>query len=88
MRFWKRAATLQIGSNRYDMANLFFTFEVPFEDSEELGSATIKAYNLSPATRSGIKKGQVVILNAGYEGDVGTIFTGKRSEERRVGKEC
>ena len=79
MRFWKRAATLQIGSNRYDMANLFFTFEVPFEDSEELGSATIKAYNLSPATRSGIKKGQVVILNAGYEGDVGTIFTGKVS---------
>ena len=89
MRFWKRAATLQIGSNRYDMANLFFTFEVPFEDSEELGSATIKAYNLSPATRSGIKKGQVVILNAGYEGDVGTIFTGKvsRMSSKKEGTE-
>lgn len=79
MKFWKRAATLQIGSSRYDMSSLYFTFEVPFEDSEELGTATFKAYNLSPSTRSGIKKGCVVILNAGYEGDVGTVFTGKVS---------
>jgi hypothetical protein len=79
MRFWKRAATLQIGSSRYDMSSLYFTFDVPFEDSEELGTATIKAHNLSKATRSGIKKGNVIILNAGYEGDVGTIFVGKVS---------
>ena len=79
MNFWKRAATLQIGTNLYDLSKLFFTFEVPFEDSEELQTATIVAHNLSKATRSSIKRGQVVILNAGYEGDVGTIFVGKVS---------
>lgn len=79
MKFWKRAATLQIGSKRYDMANLYFTFEVPFKDSEELGTATITAHNLSESTRKSIKKGTVIILNAGYEGDVGVIFTGKAS---------
>lgn len=79
MKFWKRAATLQLGTNLYDLSKLFFTFEVPFEDSEELQTATIVAHNLSKATRSGIKRGQVVILNAGYEGDVGTIFVGKVS---------
>lgn len=79
MKFWKRAATLQIGPKRYDMASLYFEFEVPFKDSEELGSATITAHNLSESTRKSIKKGSVVILNAGYEGDIGVIFTGKVS---------
>ena len=79
MRFWERAATLQIGARLYDLSNLFFTFEVPFEDSEELMTATVVAHNLSEATRKGIKRGQVVILNAGYKGDLGTIFVGKVS---------
>lgn len=79
MNFWKRAASLQLGPKRYDLSSLFFTFDVPFQDSEELGTATVAAYNLSQSTRASIKKGMVVILNAGYEGDVGTIFVGKVS---------
>jgi len=80
MKFWKRAATLQLGSNRYDMQTLYFKFTVPFSDSEELGTATIEAHNLSDTTVNNIKKGQVVIINAGYEGDIGAIFTGKVSQ--------
>ena len=38
------------------MDDLYFKFTVPFEDSEKLGTATIEAYNLSPATRNSIKK--------------------------------
>ena len=89
MNFWKRAATLQIGKRRYDLSDLYFTFEVPFEDSEELKVATIVAHNLSQTTRSEIKKGMVIILNAGYEGDVGTIFVGKvsRCASRKDGTE-
>ena len=56
MKFWKRQATLQIGSKRFGMDDLYFKFTVPFEDSEKLGTATIEAYNLSPATRNSIKK--------------------------------
>ena len=64
----------------FNMDDLYFKFTVPFEDSEKLGTATIEAYNLSPATRNSIKKGMPIILNAGYEGDIGAIFTGKVSQ--------
>ena len=30
MSFWMRSATLQIGSKRYGMDDLYFEFEVPF----------------------------------------------------------
>ena len=79
MTFWKRAATLQIGAKVYDLSKLYFTFDIPFVDSEELNTATITAHNLSKATRSEIKKGMAVIVNAGYEGDIGCIFVGKVS---------
>lgn len=85
MTFWKRAATLQIGTKVYDLAKLYFTFDIPFVDSEELNTATVTAHNLSKATRSEIKKGMAVIVNAGYEGDIGCIFAGKVS--RAVSKQ-
>ena len=63
MDFWLRSATLQIGGNRYSMDDLAFDFEVPFEDSDELTTATVNAYNLSANTRNSIKKGDPVIIN-------------------------
>ena len=79
MSFWMREASLQIGSKKYSMDNLYFEFEVPFEDSDTIQTAKFKAYNLSESTRKGIKRGDVIILNAGYEGDVGAIFVGQVS---------
>lgn len=79
MSFWMREASLQIGGKRYGMDDLYFEFEVPFEDSDTLQTAKFKAYNLSEATRKGIKRDDVIILNAGYEGDVGAIFVGQVS---------
>lgn len=79
MQFWIRSATLQIGGNRYSMDDLAFEFDVPFQDSDELSTATVTAYNLSSTTRNGIKKGDPVIINAGYEGDLGVIFVGQVS---------
>ena len=57
MSFWIREATLQIGSKRYGMDDLYFEFDVPFEDSDTLQTATFKAYNLSEATRKSISGG-------------------------------
>ena len=52
MNFWKRAASLQLGPKRYDLSSLFFTFDVPFQDSEELGTATVAAYRANgPASK-------------------------------------
>ncbi len=77
MAFWIRAATLVIGSNKYTLGQMNFSFEIPFEDSDEPPVATVKVMNLSENTRASIKKNDPVILNAGYEGDVGCILVGK-----------
>jgi len=77
MAFWIRAATLVIGNKKYDLDGLDFSFEIPFEDSDEPPVATVKVTNLSTNTRNNIKKNDPVILNAGYEGDIGCILVGK-----------
>ena len=77
MAFWIRAATLVIGSNKYDLDGLDFSFDIPFEDSEEPPVATVKVTNLSANTRNNIKMNDPVVLNAGYVGDVGCILVGK-----------
>lgn len=77
MAFWIRAATLVIGNNKYDLDGLDFSFEIPFEDSDEPPVATVKVTNLSANTRHNIKKNDPVVLNAGYEGNVGCILVGK-----------
>lgn len=76
MAFWIRDATLVIGGNKYSLTGLDFSFEIPFEDSDEPPVATIKVTNLSANTRAGIRRNDPVILNAGYEGDTGCILTG------------
>ncbi len=77
MRFFIRSASIQIGASRYSMdGGFYFEFEIPFKDSEELQTVTFKVHNLSETTRNNIVKGTPIILNAGYEGDVGTIFVG------------
>lgn len=76
--FFLRTATLQIGPERYSMADgFFFDFKVPFYDSDQLATASFTVSNLSPSSRLGIQKDQVVILNAGYEDDMGVIFVGQ-----------
>lgn len=78
MAFFLRSATIQVGPLKYDMDDgFYFEFEVPFYDSDQLISATITINNLSATSRVGIQKNQVVILNAGYEDDMGVLFVGQ-----------
>lgn len=74
-----REANVQIGGAIYQMDDFFFEFEVPFDDTTTVQTATVKIHNLSAATRNSIKKDQPMIINAGYEGDIGSIFVGKIS---------
>ena len=76
MGFWLREASVTIGKKTYYASCFNFTFEVPFEATEELPVATITMMNLSASTRGEIGKGMKVILNAGYEGDIGCILVG------------
>lgn len=77
MSFWDRQATLQIGGRRYSLDELTFTFKVTFEDKPALQTAEVEVYNLSPATRESIQTGDAIIINAGYKGDVGCVFSGE-----------
>ena len=77
MEFWIRQAILTIGKNKYSLDSLDFKFEIPFEDTDEPPVATVTVTNLSPNTRANIQKDDPVVLNAGYEDNVGCILTGK-----------
>lgn len=77
MTFWMRAATLQIGPLKYSLDDMNFGFEVDFEDNVKLCTAKVTIYNLSENTRNGIKRGQPLIINAGYEDDMGLVFVGE-----------
>lgn len=55
----------------------YFDFDVPFYDSEQLATASFTVNNLSESSRLGVRKDQVVILNAGYEDDIGVLFVGQ-----------
>ncbi|EFC97255.1 hypothetical protein NQ487_19815 [Hungatella hathewayi] len=78
MAFFVRSATLQIGPLKYSMNDgFYFEFEVPFYDSDQLVTASFTVNNLSATSRAGIQKNQVVILNAGYEDDMGVLFVGQ-----------
>lgn len=78
MAFFVRSATLQIGPLKYSMDDgFYFEFEVPFYDSDQLVTASFTVSNLSATSRTGIQKDQVVILNAGYEDDMGVLFVGQ-----------
>ena len=76
MRMWLRQATLTLGSNQYTLDGLNFSFKVQFEDRAKVSTAQLEVYNLSPSTRASLKKGDAVIITAGYKGDVGCIFVG------------
>lgn len=77
MGFWIRDASLTLGKKKYTLGGLDFSFEIPFEDSDEPPVATVTVTNLSENTRANIKKGDQIILNAGYGGDIGCILIGK-----------
>lgn len=78
MRMWLRQAILIIGSNQYTLDNMNFKFEVAFEDRAKVSTAKVEINNLAPSTRAAMKKGDPIILSAGYKGDVGCIFVRNR----------
>lgn len=51
MAFWIRDATLTIGNKQYSLGGLNFTFEIPFEDSDEPPVATNKGHEPLPQPR-------------------------------------
>lgn len=73
--FFKRVAEFRYGN--YALTNeLEMEFSIPFDDGPEVNMGELTIYNLSDSTIHSIKKGMKCYINAGYEGDTGTILTG------------
>lgn len=83
----KGSVTLVEGDKALDLSDLHFTFSTVQDDNESPSNCTIRLYNLSPSTISRIRgEFSRVILNAGYEGQVGVIFDGT-IRQFRIGRE-
>ncbi|WP_142850870.1 hypothetical protein [Telmatospirillum sp. J64-1] len=86
-RQWRRACSLIVGADAgqgLDLEGLRITFATHKGDIETPNSATITVYNLAPATASRIGgEFSRVILSAGYEGAMGTLFDGQIRQVRR-----
>lgn len=78
--FWIREATILVGGRRFNSNDLDIEFDVPFDNDEEPDIATATIYNLADSSVNSIKKAQHVIINAGYRGNIGTIFSGTLQE--------
>ncbi|QSX19988.1 phage protein [Priestia megaterium] len=59
--------------------NFHIEFEVPFDDDSTPNEITVKLYNLSSTSINHIKKGNTLILQAGYKSDYGILSQGKIS---------
>lgn len=73
---FKRKAEVILGTKSFKSNKFDFEFDVEFDDTPDLNHAEILIYNLSTSTVKSIKNKMPIIINAGYEGDTGSVFIG------------
>lgn len=77
---------IEVMTNNMKFSSLNYNIEgkVPFDNDTLPNEAEIKLWNLSDSTLNNIKRGQVLMLNAGYTGDVGLLLHGYISNVETV----
>lgn len=73
---FRRKAEIILGNRGFKSSEFDFEFDVEFDDTPDLNHADILIYNLSNTTVNSIRNKMPIIINAGYEGDVGSVFVG------------
>ncbi len=81
---YDQKVTLITGNVTITNDDLDLEFSVPFDDDTEANEAEITIYNLTDATIGEIKKGAAISIKAGYNKDVGVIFSGYISKKKTV----
>lgn len=76
MRNWMRQVNVTIGNRRYREPDFRIDFRIDFDDDPEPDQGEVTIYNLSEDSLNRIQRGANIIVNAGYQGDVGTIMAG------------
>jgi hypothetical protein len=64
-------AGMKFSSDKYNIEG-----KVPFDNDTLPNESEIKIWNLAETTINNIKRGKVLMLNAGYKGDVGLLLHG------------
>ena len=82
---WIRHVSLTVGSISTNNLTIHFTIDSSCNDAAT-ATATIKIYNLSPASAARISLGDRVTLSAGYSRDHGLIYLG-RVQSRTTGRD-
>lgn len=75
-KYWMQKAEILVAGKKFIKDDFEIDFLVSFDDNPEPNICHVMVYNLSDATMALLKKGEKLILNAGYAGDLGTILLG------------
>lgn len=77
MEQFKRVVEVNVAGKTLRSKDLYIEFDVPFDDDASPNESVIRIYNLTQDTISRIKRNDILTLNAGYEGDVGLLLSGR-----------
>lgn len=83
-KYWMQKAEVLVAGKKFIKDDFEIDFLVNFDDDPEPNISHVMIYNLSDITIALLKKGESLILNAGYEGDVGTILMGTIEKQETV----
>lgn len=81
-KYFKRVIKVRTNNTTWTNDKLHIEFEVPFDDDHEPNKSEIKIYNLTHDSRAKFKRGNRLVLNAGYSGDYGVILDGEITNVR------
>lgn len=76
MKLYRQKVELMAGDKKFTNDDFEIDFDVEFSDEKEPNISEVILYNLSNSTISEIRDKKYVILNAGYDIDIGNILTG------------
>jgi hypothetical protein len=77
MELWQRKILFTAGGKEFDGEDFTINFKVPFSTSENPDVTDIEIYNITNESISAIENKAYAIINAGYNNNIGNIFTGK-----------
>ncbi|QOT01336.1 hypothetical protein JNUCC42_13175 [Brevibacterium sp. JNUCC-42] len=76
MKNFGRVAEVQTANMSFSNSNFTIEFTVPFDNDPLPNESEINLYNLADSTIAKIKRNDTLLINAGYQGDVGVILHG------------
>ncbi|SIQ68233.1 phage protein [Paenibacillus macquariensis] len=76
IRNFGRVAEVMTSNLKFSMDRYNIEATVPFDNDTLPNESEIKIWNLADTTINNIKRGKVLMMNAGYVGDVGLILHG------------